>query len=89
MVSEPVSRQDKVDADSVSTSLEELRYAVAMAEFLRASDAENRLLSGEFSFQEFVPGYLSQLEEAMRRTAEKLEEFNKSAAFYRETKSKD
>ena len=89
MVTEPVSRQDKVNANSVSTSLAELGYAVAMAEFHRASDAENRLLSGEFSFQEFVPGHLSQLGEAMRRTAEKLEEFNKAAAFYRETKSKD
>ena len=89
MINEPVSRQEKVDAASVSLSLAELGYAVAMAEFQRASNAENQLLSGEFSLQEFAPEHLSQLEEAMRKTAEKLEEFNKAAALFRETKSKD
>ena len=65
------------------------RYAKASAEFKSAAAAENRILNGEFSFS-FEPPFLqpnygdfSPLEEARRKTAEKLNSFNRAAAIYR------
>jgi len=85
-------REDRIGIGHIEVAVAKELYATALAEFQRATDAENRLLRNEFPLSSEPPyfqsdsGHLAPLEVARQKTSETLFSFNQAAAIYRESR---
>ena len=85
-------RKDSIGTGHIEAAVAKELYAMALAEFQRAADAENRLLRNELPLSSepsyFQPdsGHLAPFEIARQKTSETLFSFNQAAAIYRESR---